>query len=1130
MFHVQFSNRHETLLGLLLDRLVEQREDVFLSDQVVVPSAAMRRALTLAIADQEGVCANVGFVFLARWLWQQVARVVPGVQDQSPFDADALTWRVYAAFGDQDFVAAHPRLFAYLRAAGDDEVMRYELAARTAGLLEQYVTYRDDWLAQWQAGRDAKIHARHGADEDAVRADEAWQAALWQRIASELGLQVAHPFSSLIEALQGGGAELARSAGLPEAVHVFALSSMPPLHLRALQQLARWMDVHLYVLNPCREFWFDLVDPAQLSQLEVGGDDQGFEVGHSLLASWGKQTQSHLGLLMGVCDGEGADSADHYVDIDEASLLARVHRSLLDLQEIAPGSVELADNDRSIEIHVCHSLTRELEVLHDHLLGLFAADPQLRASDILVVAPDLESAAPLIDAVFGTAPAQRKIPFAITGRARSKVNAPVRAFLELLGLASSRCPATAVFGLLQQPIVARRFGLDDDGLQRIHDWMLAAGIHWGLDAQHVASLDLPGHAAHTLAGGLDRLYLGYAAPGDLQEPFGDLLPSGDAEGSAALALGAFWRLVDGLQNLRVDLSQARSPEAWAGFLHEVADRFISPDDSEVEDHVELHAAFDELTQTMLRGGLDAPVAAPIVRAALKRAFDESAMGGVPTGRITFTGMSSLRNVPFKVICAVGLNDGAFPTADQASEFDLMAQAPRLGDRQRRTDQRTLFLDLMLAARQSLYFSYTGRSIRDNASLPPSVLVSELLDVIVPAVADEQASQAALDRARQRLVVEHPLQPFSPEAFSADGDERLRSFDAELAQALRSSLQIPEAKPSPQPEIRDESSVDIDDGASVDEEENAADSRPFFTAPLAEPGPEWREVPVNRLVQFFRNPSRYLLRSRLQLDLPREEETLDDDEPFLPDLPGRSALAARLLPVLLRGADIEAVRRLAQCGGELPMGALGAADLERELSALTQFAQVVREASREPVMAPHLAAAEFMIDGDSWRVTGGFADLRPSGLVRWRYDDERASDVLDAWIHHLVLCADPPKELTQPVTTWLARRDQRALPALERAVAREHLGELLQLYRRGLREPLPFFPKSAWILLNSGEHRARAKWEGSPDFAGESQDPAYRLAFRGLGDPLGGDFEELANTVFGPISGAGVSTTDEQAEA
>ena len=57
------------------------------------------------------------------------------------------------------------------------------------------------------------------------------------------------------------------------------------------------------------------------------------------------------------------------------SLLAQLQNAMLELRELAPGSVALADDDRSIELHVCHSLTRELEVLQDHLLGLFAADP-----------------------------------------------------------------------------------------------------------------------------------------------------------------------------------------------------------------------------------------------------------------------------------------------------------------------------------------------------------------------------------------------------------------------------------------------------------------------------------------------------------------------------------------------------------------------------------------------------------------------------------------------------------------------------------------------------------------------------------------------------------------------------------
>lgn len=1116
MLHLHFANRYEDLSDLLLSHLAGQRDDVFAPDQVIVPSAAVRRQITLARADREGVCANVEFMFLARWLWQQVARVVKGVAAESPFDPAALAWRVYGAFGDAEFVSAQPRLAGYLQMAGADDVMRYELAVRTAALLEQYVTYRTDWLAQWQGGR----HIALPAADDAARADERWQAALWLRIARELDLDAAHPIALLVDALEKGGAALARSAGLPPAVHVFALAAMPPLHIQALQALGRWMQVHVYVINPCAEYWFEVIDRKRLSHLAARGRDQGQEVGNRLLAAWGRQTQSHIDLLVEAV-GEAAQDDARFEPNPHNTLLAHVQNAILELRELEPCSVQLADDDRSVEVHQCHSLTRELEVLHDHLLGLFAAGDGLRPCDVLVVTPDLEAAAPLIEAVFGTAPPERRLLFVITGRARTKVNAPVRDLLALLSLAGSRCSATAVFGLLQQPLVARRFGLDDDALQQVHGWMLNAGIHWGLDGEHVHSLGLPGAGRHSFGDGLDRLFLGYALPEGIAEPLGDMLARGDAEGSAAVALGAFWRFVASLQALRNEFAQPKKPADWAAALHAAIDNFMEPGDDDLDDLAELHGAIAELAEAMERGGLGQPLPAGVVRKALETVLDDPARGGVPGGSVTFASMSSLRSLPYPVVCAIGLNDGAFPTADRPAEFDLMAVQPRRGDRQRRADQRNLFLDLLLAARRSLYLSYTGRSVRDNASLPPSVLVAELLDVLVPAVAQDPEVPESLARARARLLVAHPLQPFSPDAFALEGDPRLRSFDTELAQALRRSLaapMLPDNAATAQPDDA-QGNDNGNDNDTDDEDAIVEPVRPFFTAPLAAPDAQWREVSVEQLIQFFRNPSRYLLRQRMGISLPRAEDELADDEPFLPDVPTRSALADRLLPVLLakQHHDTAAVRRLAAAGTELPDGALGAVVLERELETLLRFADDVRQATAAPVLPPHQATIELDIDGEPWRVQAGFADLREHGLVRWRYDQERARDVLEAWITHLVLCTDPPPGI-QPVTQWLSLGEPRRFKP--RADAREQLAALVRLYRRGLCEPLPFFPKAAWSYVSAGRsiYKAQGAWRVTKNtpFA-EGADPAYQLAFRGVADPLANtDFYELAAAIFEPM--------------
>jgi exodeoxyribonuclease V gamma subunit len=1088
MLHLHHSNQLERLRSALLQRLdAAAPQDVFAAEQLIVPSAALRRHLSLAIADARGICANLQFGFLAQWLWQQVARVVPGVSADSPFAAATLNWRVHAAFGDAGFVAEHPRLQAYLGEA--DALMRYELACQVAALLEQYVTYRSDWLQAW----------REGEAELPPGPDTAWQAALWQRIDAQLGAQAQHPAQAFVEALERGAA-----SKLPACVHVFALPGMAPLHMQLLQQLARWIDLHIYVLNPCQEYWFDLVGRRRLSHLAARGRASGLEEeGNRLLAAWGTQAQVQIDSLVGLCGDDALDDAD-FAAAAGHGLLAQLQNAMLELRPLEPGSVTLADDDRSIELHVCHSLTRELEVLQDHLLGLFAADPQLRAGDILVVTPDLDAAAPLIDAVFGTAPKERALPYALCGARRSRLNLPAQGLLALLQLAASRCSASEVFALLQQPLVARRFGLDDEALAQVHDWLRDAGYHWALDAPQRARFDLPPTSRHTLDDALQRLFLGYALPAASDRPFDGRLGAGDAEGSRAVALGALWRYAVALQRASDALQQPRTPEGWAAMLSSLLDEFLAPADEDLDDLRELRQTLRQLTDDMHAGGATEALPLPVVRSALQQRLDDAGGGAAAGGSINFASISGLRGLPFAVVCAIGLNDAAFPSTRRPLEFDLIAQHPRRGDRQRRSDERGLMLDLLLAARRSLYLSHTGRSVRDNAPLPPSVLVAELLDLLLPAIADDPASSASLARARQRLVVEHPLQAFALPAFDVDGDPRLRSHNRELAEALRGSLAVPAA--AARAPLADD---DDDEDAAVAEAQTL-----FFRAPLPAPGPEWRLVALPQLQEFFRNPCRALLRRRLGIELAREADELQDDEPFLADARADRALMQRLLPLLLDGADPATLPALARAGTELPEGALGEAQLKQELQALQDFAVRLREVLSEATLPPQTTTLAVPLQGEAWQLQTAFADLRASGLLRWRFGSARAGDYLEAWLQHLALCAAAPAGVALH-TRCLHSEGEFAFSRCADAPAR--LAELLALYRRGLSEPLHFYPRAAWELLERGLGAARRSWRASEHnrFA-EEADPAYRLALRGVTEPLDAEFEALAAAVFGPL--------------
>jgi len=264
--------------------------------------------------------------------------------------------------------------------------------------------------------------------------------------------------------------------------------------------------------------------------LRLRGEDAGHEVGNPLLAAWAGPTREYFSALINVFGDSQEDSGDDYVEPTAHTRLHRLQNSILHLEDLPPGSLVTEDPDRSVEIHVCHSMARQLEVVTDRLLSLFSAKDDaseaIRPSDVLIAVPDLEAAAPLVDAVFAALPDHRRIPYTITGRARTQTDTVARTVCDLLTVAASRLEADAVWALLDRPMVARRFGLDADRLEPMRDWIAASGFRWGLDDRHCARLQTRVSRRHTLDAGMDRLFLAYALPAGHMSPLWDeLLPA-----------------------------------------------------------------------------------------------------------------------------------------------------------------------------------------------------------------------------------------------------------------------------------------------------------------------------------------------------------------------------------------------------------------------------------------------------------------------------------------------------------------------------------------------------------------------------------------------------------------------------
>jgi exodeoxyribonuclease V gamma subunit len=1061
--HLHRSNRLEALASALVAATRTPLRSVLTSEIVVVQSLGMRRWLQQELAQRAGVAMNVDFPFPAEFTDEILRAAVPDAPRSSGFSRDVLPWRVLGLFPQVIDSRGFEELRSYTTAE-PRALKEYQLAHRIAATFDRYIAYRPQMLLEWQAGRETH-----------------WQAQLWRELVR--GHEETNPpalFRALAARLRSGRVD---EAGLPERVGVFGISSLPPIYIELLGALAGVIEVHLFLLEPTADYWADLLSPRERDRealrrklRELPEDEEPELSGNDLLASLCKTGRDFAWLLLDRLDARGDDEC--FVAPDEATLLGQLQADIFQLREPEERR-PIADGDHSLQVHCCHGPMRELEVLHDRLLALFESMPGLTPRDILVTMPDVETYAPFIDAVFGAPESDSVcIPYSIADRAASAESSVADTFLRVLSLVGSRFAAPEVLALFDAPAVRARFDLAESDLPLIRKWIERTAIRWGIDAAHRTTFDLPAFSQNSWRAGLDRLLLGYALPGDGDTLFGGVLPEPGIEGSLAITLGAFVECVERLFRHAAGLAAPRPPADWERALRAVLDDFFDAGDAHADEVRRVSAALETFAHTTAEAGFDAALDFAAVRAHLTAALaDTESSPGFLAGRVTFCALKPMRSIPFGVVCLLGLNDTAFPRHEQPPGFDLAAQRPRRGDRSLREDDRYLFLEALLSARETLYLSYSGLSVRDNSESPPSVLVSELLDYL--------ARHFDLPK---DFVIKHRLQPFSP-AYFTGADARLFSYSVENAAAAQ-------------------------EGAAARETAIS-----FAGQALPEPGAEWRDVTLDQLTDFLSHPARYFLRKRLGVRLPGEERPLGDSEPEGLDTLETHLLRGELTERSVAAGTLTANLPAARASGVLPPGYAGDSAygaISREVDALLAR---IGPALAEPALPP----LPFAMESDGWRLSGSLTDVRPSALVRYRAAKLKARDRVRTWVAHLALQlaarADHPR-----VTIFHSTDTAFSYPPLPDA--NEILAELLRLYARGLRAPVPFFPETSWEFA---EHTvdsksdpmkaARRKWEGGNSGHSESEDGWNALAFRGVEDPLDAVFQEVALTVTRPIFAA-----------
>jgi exodeoxyribonuclease V gamma subunit len=1086
-FNLITSNRLEHLVTLLAESVSRPLKSPLAQEVIIVQNRGMERVLSLKLAVHLGIWANCTYPFPSEYIQSLFRRAFPDLPNRLPFDPFYLSFRIFDQLPQFLDLPTYNEIAAYLKNAPSNGL--FDLALKIADQFDRYTVYRPLLVDRWSNGEETH-----------------WQADLWRRLnfgGSDHRVQVKHRFLKLLIE------KTIPAEVLPERLSIFGVSTLPPFHFEMFSALASVISIDYYLLNPCAEFWDDILPEKQITKKlnklkkrkrTIALENQHFEIGNPLLASFGKYGQEFIGRLHSaetdeypVMSDPGCDSHLHIIQSDILYLRNR------------PGtqnpSIPFNKTDRSVQFHSVHSVMREIEVLHDQLLDLFQTIPDLKPSDIVVMAPDINEYASAVDAVFGSGDSLGiKISYSMADRA-GKSFSRVRAICTLLlAVPQSRFSVGMISELLDFEEVRGAFGLSDDDCETVLQWINATGIKWSIDGSMKKGFDCPPYEENTWKRGLDQLLLGYALPSELYQSFNGIFGYEHIEGMMGAVLGNFITFFNTLVEFdrvsRID----HTLSDWSTILCTVIERCVKPDSAQVQELTQIHGFIRQFGEIQTVVHFESSVSFDIVKRLLQDILDaQSGDQAFFNGGVTFCSMLPMRGIPFRVVCCIGMEDADFPRKSSATTWDLISSDPQPGDRNIEKEDRFLFLEALLSARDVFYVSFIKDPREKSSGHRQSVLIDELLDYCMQAftIGDNGVDSSKTKQNTEQgtvsdyLVTRHHLQGFHPAYFDAT-DSRLFSYSKENLNAAVALISSPTTP------------------------------RPMIEAPLSPPENDSKAIEISDLIRFFSGPAAFLLTQRLGAYQGMKKTEIDELEPF--DIQGleRYHLTNNLISSSLAGNSIDQYLKKEAFCGTLPHGSAGEYHSFNVTDEIAPFVSKLKESAAFYIPEDRPVT----VRAGEYTLTGSISGVCDRGVFHYYYSNTKATHHLKLWITHCI-CSHYDNSCLPESLLICKDRTWKYGPVTNAAAI---LGQLCMLYEQGLQQPLHFFPESSWAFVQSLRIKnkpleealatAQKVWIGN-DFSKmtpESEHVGNVTFFSGI-DPFDLEFIDVSKKVFDPILGA-----------
>ncbi len=775
------------LFNILYAKLANStNKNVFEKLQIVVPNQAMAIFLKDQVAKSEGICANLDFVVLLGPVLQNY--YIANNPGEVIFEFSKAKFIIYDYLLSMPFKSSDAKEINQYIIVDDqvDKFRAFQLACQLEQIFHEYLYLRT---------------------EDLINLSNS-NFPTWQKQTLNYLFRQISPHKTFLDIYKYFATLDLEQAKLklPDELFIFGLTSVYPSQLQIIKKLANKINIFWYHQTCSFEYYGDLLTTKARARLEkkllrkpeLSLDDLYLTDGNPLLANLGQQSREFIELLNAndievysfKPEQNHRQTANTYLSIIQDDIrqikyrieplfrLERDNRFYADPIRIcnadAKSFYDLENQLSSIKINICHNKMREVQVMFNELVALLDKNPKITLDQILITAPDIDNYASYITAVFDNEIMLKsngescKLLYNITGNRLHK-DYKIIATTKLILNAPYLLTVNYFIEILMQSEIQHNLELDARDIELVKTWLSDNATNFGYTSEDYEEYGYANYSVHSFKQFLNNLVLGACLNDELiinsqALPYLRInnkvqIPYDNLDSNQIELCNKLINLITILEQLRTFFYlDANIPREFC--IAEIHNQLNNLKEILIINDADL-LIFDEFLGSLLNLDTANTITLPILNLILNSYIDSSRKKIRFDGTITCASMQYMRNIPFNYIYVLGLNFGEFPSNYNPNQLSILARDWYLADRNYNIEDKQAFLDIVLAAKKQLFFSYIGRKETDNSIIKPSPILELFIRTFGQSFLDFKDNN---DPSKPKyhfanILVQHSLHPF-----------------------------------------------------------------------------------------------------------------------------------------------------------------------------------------------------------------------------------------------------------------------------------------------------------------------------------------------------------------------------------